>query len=268
MKKTTTLLLIAFSAFANAQFFEGFESGVPGVMEQSFISGNTTFIDFGISALNVDNALSETNSAVFYNAMETNEVSTSLTTPILDLSDTDLSLEFKYFQNQKTENYANLLSVELSKDAGVSWQQITTCNQTGTDILLKHIDLANYNPTSTSIIRFNCTQHNSFMGFPIAIDDISIDYHNALSYNTSKKAKSNASNSEITIYPNPSNGLFTISTTQPVEVTVTDSNGRIVASINEIESETTINLSQCASGIYFAKIYSTNNQETKKIIIK
>lgn len=267
MKKTMTLLLIAFSAFANAQFFEGFENGVPGTMEQTYISGKTTFIDFGLSALNVDNALSETNSAVFFNAMETNEVTTSLKTTILDLSDPELSLEFKYYQNQKTENYANLLSVELSNDAGVTWQQIATCNQTGTDIILKHIDLATFNPTATSIIRFNCTQYNSYLGFPIAIDDISIDYHRTINH-TSKKALKIASNSEITIYPNPSTGLFTISTKQPIEVTINDSNGRTITTLNEIESDTTIDLSYFASGIYFAKINGADNQGTKKIIIK
>ena len=158
--------------------------------------------------------------------------------------------------------------MELSTDAGLTWQQITTCNQTGTNVILKHVDLGTFNPTATSIIRFNCMQYNSYLGFPIAIDDISIDYHTTFSNNTSKKAVSIASNTETTIYPNPSTGFFTIATTQPFDMTITDSNGRTITTVNEIESETTIDLSNFASGIYFAKINSIDRQEVKKIIIK
>ncbi len=51
MKKITLLLLLLFSIFANAQFFEGFENGVPGTMTQTFTKGETTFIDFSIAAV-------------------------------------------------------------------------------------------------------------------------------------------------------------------------------------------------------------------------
>lgn len=268
MKKIITLLLIAFSSFANAQFFEGFESGVPGTMEQNYIKGETTFIDFGLSALNVDNALSETNSAVFFNTMETTDVATSLQTPVLNLTNPDLSLEFKYSQKEKTSNYANILSVELSNDAGVTWQQIVSCDSTVTEMTLIHVDLATFSPSETSIIRFNCKQINSYMGYPIVIDDISIKDHTVTTGRYSKNKASTTSHSDIVIYPNPSNGIFNITTNQSINLSIIDSNGRTVYTLEQITADTIINLSQFASGIYFAKINSNDNQQVKKLIIE
>jgi hypothetical protein len=260
MKKITTLLLLAFTAITNAQYFEGFENGVPGTMVQTYEKGQTTWINFGLSALNVDNALSENNSAVFFNAMETKEVTTSLQTPVLDLSDPKMCLEFKYLQKQKTENYANILYVDLSNDGGKTWEVIAVYNQTMKTMKLIHINLAQYNPTLRSCIKFRSIQLDAKKGYPIVIDDISLKVQ--------AKKSTIGTDSEIEIYPNPSTGLFTIASIEPVEVAVYDCNGRNVYTATGTSTNTIIDLTSFEQGIYFAKIRGNNRQEVKKLILK
>ena len=148
-KQKVLLLLLSFSSLlAKAQYFEGFENGVPGSMVQTYVKGNTTWINYGLSALNVEAPLAEKNSAVFFNAMETKVVSTSLQTPILDLTEPKMFLEFKYLQRQKTENYANTLAVEISNDGGQIWQEIAVYKEITKEIKTIRINLAPYSPSA------------------------------------------------------------------------------------------------------------------------
>ncbi len=268
MKKITTLILLAISAITNAQYFEGFEKGVPGTMIQTFYKGETTFIDFGLSALNVDAALSENNSAVFFNAMEINETSTSIQTPILNLSKTDSSLEFIYFQKFKTENYANELKLEFSNDNGVTWKEIAVYKETLTDSKKIHIDLAPFKPSNKSCIKFKCTQVDSSLGYPIIIDDINIGNDSNIKRDLINPNDAKNLSTEIVIYPNPSNGIFNFYSTQPINVLIIDANGRKVFGEIEIFNNTIVNLTQFSKGIYFAKINNATTQEIKKLIIQ
>ena len=265
MKKTTTLLFLFILTSVNAQFFEDFESGVPGKMEQVFTKGETTWINFGLSAIGVDNALADTNSAVFFNGMAVKEVTTALQTPIIDLSNSKLSLEFLYLQKLKTENYANTLTVDLSVDGGLTWKEIATFNQTANEAKFIQIELAHFNASASSIIRFKSTQTDSSAGFPIVIDDISID--NKI-INTNRIDSLTNEIHKVVIYPNPSNGIVNIKTNEPIELTIFDSNGRIIFNEMKITNDINIDLSQFSKGIYFAKTNSISTQELNKIIIK
>lgn len=76
----------------------------------------------------------------------------------------------------------------------------------------------------------------------------------------------------VVVYPNPSKGIFNISlgNIQPTAIDVYDLTGKVILSKSAIQSsniETSIDLSNAATGIYFVKI-SANNQSTVKRIIK
>lgn len=266
MQKTTTLLLLLILTSVNAQFFEGFENGVPGKMEQIYSKGQTTWIDFGLSAINVDKPLSDANSAVFFNGMSTKEEVTYLQTPILDLSKPKLSLDFLYLQKLKTNGYSNELIIEISSDAGSTWKEIANYNQTNDDVVRIHIDLENYKLSTSSNVRFKSIQTSPLDGFPIVIDDIRIAENN--NNNKFSDLESKLSQSETMIYPNPSNGIITVETKQLIKLTIFDCNGRTVYNKSDLLNVTNIDLSQLSKGIYFAKINSTNFQELKKIIIQ
>ena len=75
----------------------------------------------------------------------------------------------------------------------------------------------------------------------------------------------------ISIYPNPSNGIFTISlgVVNPTLIEVYDVTGKIILSKKDVVSsnlETVIDLSSASQGIYFVKIMEDDQQIVKRII--
>jgi hypothetical protein len=76
----------------------------------------------------------------------------------------------------------------------------------------------------------------------------------------------------VVVYPNPSKGIFNISlgNVKPTAINVYDLTGKIILSNSAIQSsniETSIDLSNVATGIYFVKI-TADSQSTVKRIIK
>ena len=78
---------------------------------------------------------------------------------------------------------------------------------------------------------------------------------------------------EVTIYPNPSNGIITIKNSGVAlnEVTVTDINGRVIATqnLNGITTDVNLDLSlKLSSGLYLMTISSESTSTVKKLTIK
>ncbi len=70
----------------------------------------------------------------------------------------------------------------------------------------------------------------------------------------------------VTVYPNPSNDIFTISTDNSVqfnEMMITTLEGKIIHSISNVSSVETINATEWTSGIYFIQL--SNNTISKTI---
>ena len=75
----------------------------------------------------------------------------------------------------------------------------------------------------------------------------------------------------IAIYPNPSTGLFTVSTGNKAidKVDVYDVTGKVVLSKNNFSnanSQTVLDMKNVSNGIYFVKISSENQNIVKRII--
>ncbi len=73
---------------------------------------------------------------------------------------------------------------------------------------------------------------------------------------------------EITLYPNPSNGVFTINTKLPTNVIAIDVTGKEVFRMLNINNQTTLNLTQLQKGLYLLKLSNELGEQTKKIIIE
>ena len=75
----------------------------------------------------------------------------------------------------------------------------------------------------------------------------------------------------IFIYPNPSNGIFTIETTDNYNVSVIDITGKLVKefsyTLSDLQSESQIDLSNQPAGVYFLKFRNDKTVQTVKIII-
>jgi len=72
------------------------------------------------------------------------------------------------------------------------------------------------------------------------------------------------SETEVVIFPNPSNGLFTIQTELSLDVVLTDVTGKVINEFNTADQRTVkIN----SSGVYFIKFSDKNSTIAKKLIV-
>ncbi len=71
------------------------------------------------------------------------------------------------------------------------------------------------------------------------------------------------------VYPNPSNGLVTISAAQVISnITVVDALGNTVANQSVNNTTTDLDLTNVASGVYFITINAENASSVKRVVIK
>jgi len=130
----------------------------------------------------------------------------------------------------------------------------------------------NYNPTATASIPpasgplFSGPAHNTFI---VRNDILNGEYR--FEEETTEEQSFETEPGEITIYPNPNNGLFTINLNEiQVEnsnIEITDINGKVIYSENNNTEKTkTIDLSHLAPGMYFVKVNDGASNYYKKII--
>src|SRR5690606_27331008 len=70
------------------------------------------------------------------------------------------------------------------------------------------------------------------------------------------------------MYPNPSDGIFNISTQNVLNLEVYDITGKLVYTQNQVQNNSRIDLSFLNSGMYIAKVMDNNNSHSQKIVIK
>jgi len=122
-------------------------------------------------------------------------------------------------------------------------------------------DTLNFNTVGTNYLEivFYCDANKSTTSLIKITDYVNIENIS----NVYKIAENN-----INLFPNPSNGKFTINGKNINNITITDINGRIIKSINASSNNINIDLSGKQKGIYFIKINSKNNNIVKKIILR
>lgn len=262
MKKTILLTIMASFSLLDAQeiiFEENFERGFPGKFTQDFIDQETTWIDFGISAIGVESPLKGKNSAVFFNGLATHPVSTSLSTQPIDLSNGNVVLEFLYLQKKKENGTDNTLSVEILEENG-KWRNVLTLSANKNNGQEKiRIPLTDYSKSNKSAVRFISTQYKTESANPIVLDEVMIF-----------KAKDNIQNlsrNTNVLYPNPTKGVFQImSDSGSLNCEVFDIRGNRVIKMDKISKDTFIDLSNQLPGIYYVKIYDGKQSSMHQLI--
>ena len=77
---------------------------------------------------------------------------------------------------------------------------------------------------------------------------------------------------EVTIYPNPNNGLFSITTstiTDKLEVSITNALGQIVKTeMTQHASQLQVNMSDMSKGIYYLTVTTTQGRKIVKLILE
>ena len=72
----------------------------------------------------------------------------------------------------------------------------------------------------------------------------------------------------IKFYPNPTNGMITISLPEMAKVSITDLSGKLISTSILEAGDSTLNLSDLSSGIYLINFIGDNFAKTDKIILK
>lgn len=95
-----------------------------------------------------------------------------------------------------------------------------------------------------------------------------VDYDGTFSY--SKIIAINNEQANLTIYPNPNNGIFTISFKAPEQsykLDIADVNGKIVYSISGDIVPGSIEVNDLAKGLYIVRLHLNNNTVIKKMVV-
>lgn len=74
--------------------------------------------------------------------------------------------------------------------------------------------------------------------------------------------------SKFVMFPNPSSGIVSFITTEPVNVAVIDITGKTVYSATDVKDGDTMNLSSLQSGMYIVKVKGEKTEKVEKLIIK
>jgi hypothetical protein len=73
----------------------------------------------------------------------------------------------------------------------------------------------------------------------------------------------------VDIYPNPSNGMFTVMSHLDGQVDIVDITGKLVfpGAIVKANQVVEVNMPELSAGVYFVRFYSNNALTTKRIVI-
>lgn len=196
--------------------------------------------------------------------------------PYLDLSSNSSTsfMKFKWAYAKSVSLYTDEMIVQLSIDCGATWNQIyyrsdanLATGPTQTTPFIPDLSqwksallnlFAYKNETNVLIKIMNVTDGGNFL----YIDDINIG-DRTLTVSESKVEN------DFIVFPNPSNGSFTMAITNPdyfeKGISIYSSIGVLVKSIPIISNTTEINMTDIPKGIYFIKNNLNNNQQ--KIVI-
>lgn len=108
---------------------------------------------------------------------------------------------------------------------------------------------------------FNFTSNSSLNSSGVYLDDILLTGDQNTAINELDLANS------ISIYPNPTNGIFSVEADNMESIEITSITGEIIKQLVVNNNKTTIDLTSFSSGIYFAKIITDKGSAIKKIVL-
>jgi hypothetical protein len=72
----------------------------------------------------------------------------------------------------------------------------------------------------------------------------------------------------ISIYPNPSNGNFTVVSSEDVNIEILEMSGKLLKEVSvKSNQEQAINLDNVTAGVYLIRVFNQNSSSTQRIVI-
>ncbi|MCR9170954.1 MAG: T9SS type A sorting domain-containing protein [bacterium] len=198
----------------------------------------------------------------------------NLTMQKINMPANNATLAFDHTYKQYTSEN-DQLTVYVSTDCGATWNQefqaagsaLATLPASTTqynapaagDWTTNTVDLSAYNGMSDVVVRFEFV---SAYGNNLFLDNINVDELSSVSEETAVA---------FAIYPNPATDNFTVKLDESsdVAISVIDVQGKVVATQNAAgQSETVVDASTLAPGIYTVLVSSENGVATKKVVVE
>lgn len=204
------------------------------------------------------------------------------------ISNPEISFNMKY----DLENNWDIVYVEYSTDFGANWQVLGlndvanwtnwyTSNRTqltnGNDCF--NCPGAQWTGTNTTLTNYsyplNALINETHVIFRIvfhsdqAVNELGVNIDDFVINGTLSTER--FINDGILVYPNPSQGIYTLSlrNVEPVSITIYDVSGKTISTIHEIktiDNKATLDLSKASKGIYFLVIQTLEGIVSKRIV--
>jgi len=201
----------------------------------------------------------------------------------------DYHLSFRHAYAQTVAAYSDSLIVNISTDCGTNWTRLLALAENGSSVFATRppltstfvpeteedwcgqpdfgecytMDISEYQANANVMIMFESVKG---VGNNLFIDDVRIDLYTGTSNGIS------ANESRFRVFPNPGNGLFTITLSEPTDylrIEVLDMQGKSVTVVhgNSTINSYELNLQSLPKGMYFLKLATSGITETRKIIL-
>lgn len=245
-----------------AQYLDGWTEVITGNSSFDIVNVGTGYNSYKSLRFNNFTGLPETKLEVISNPIDVSSLS-------------QLTIAFDYaFAAQDAANH-DMFQVLISDDCGQSWvvrkslyadinlstspSIITPFTPSGdNEWAHEEVTIPSNFLTGNLMVKFLLKNDG---GNDLYLDNVNIAHPDAL-YVEEEKSKS-----EIDLYPNPSNGAFTIQSNEPIEqISIIDASGRLVYS-EKLNTPSYVYQNQMSKGMYFVKIQTKMETLTKSIII-
>lgn len=264
MKFTLFTVFLVITVFGNTQtdiFVTDFQSGIPvnysvvdndGYTPDSQVS---QFTNAWIAVVDPENALDTVAASTsFFNP--TGKADRWLITPAITLGAFGNYIEWNAKSQDASfpDDYVVLLSTTDT--------QLSSFTDTIGNVMQENFEWVNRQANLSAQGYNNQTVYIAFVnntddGFVLYIDDIHAWKEDPASVNELVDII------EVSVFPNPSDGIFTVSSTSIIDkIEVMNAEGRVIESLNENK----IDLTAFSNGIYFLNVLTDKGQVKKRVI--
>ncbi len=162
---------------------------------------------------------------------------------------------WNYNVGNETDNGMKTISIDYSLD-GVNWTELETFELQEATAMINYEGESGPDFYSQKCRYVLITALDTWGGTCVGLSEVRFDIEQTASIQSDVIVD----HSGISLFPNPTEGLFTISgVVDQYDVGIIDANGNILQNFNNASSPITINISQLPAGLYFVNIVRIGN---------
>ena len=173
------------------------------------------------------------------------------------------ALDFAVRFNENNVSFSELNNVAVGMEANAFM------NETDRTFRFTGFDVANFTVGST-VAELVLQSNNETISEKDIIADLALINGKAVDVKFEKSSEAIQSVFNVSIYPNPSNGVFSVQATENAIVDVYDMNGKQITASQVISSNGKVNidLNNVEAGVYLVRVQNETFSTTKRIVIE